>query len=167
MTADAWKLGPKSIMKEYGQGYVVSWFRTQGHKMQSFVLFWCEELTHLKRPWCWERLRAEEGDPRGWDGWMASPTQWTWVWVDSGSWRWTGRPAVLRFMGSQKVRYDWPTELNWTEPNWFNRHVLRAYFSLACCWTVGDTLRSSGRERCTAQSLLFRGLYSKGLDNKR
>ena len=48
---------------------------------------WCEELTHLKRPWCWERLRAGgECANRGWDGWMASPTQWTWVWVDSGSW---------------------------------------------------------------------------------
>ena len=48
---------------------------------------WCEELAHLKRPWCWERLRAGgEGDNRGWDGWMASPTQWTWVWVDSRSW---------------------------------------------------------------------------------
>ena len=55
-----------------------------------------------------------EGDNRGWDGWMASPTQWTWVWVNSGSWWWTGRPGVLRFMGSQRVRHDWATELNWT-----------------------------------------------------
>ena len=53
-------------------------------------------------------------DNRGWDGWMAPPTQWTWVWVDSRSWWWTGRPGVLRFMGSQKVRHDWVTELNWT-----------------------------------------------------
>ena len=53
-----------------------------------------------------------EGDNRGWDGWMASPTQWTWVWVDSGSWWWTGRPGMLWFMGSQKVRHDWATELN-------------------------------------------------------
>ena len=75
---------------------------------------WCEELTHLKRPWCWERLRAGgEGDDRGWDGWMASLTQWTWVWVDSGSWWWTGRPGVLWFMGSQRVGHDWATELNW------------------------------------------------------
>ena len=73
------------------------------------------ELTHLKRPWLWERLRARgEGDDRGWDGWMASPTQWTWVWVDSGSWWWTGRPGMLWFMGSQRVRHDWATELNWT-----------------------------------------------------
>ena len=76
----------------------------------------CEELTHWKRPWCWEGLGAGgEGDDRGWDGWMASPTQWTWVWVNSGSWWWTGRPGVLRFMGSQRVRHDWATELNWTD----------------------------------------------------
>ena len=53
-------------------------------------------------------------DDRGWDGWMASPTQWTWVWVNSGSWWWTGRPGVLQFMGSQRVGHDWVTELNWT-----------------------------------------------------
>ena len=72
--------------------------------------------------WCWERLGAGgEGDNRGWDGWMASPTQWTWVWVNSGSWWWTERPGVLRFMGSQRVGHDWATEGNWTELNliWF------------------------------------------------
>ena len=77
---------------------------------------WCEELTHWKRPWCWKRLRAGgEGDDRGWDGWMASLTRWTWVWVNSGSWWRTGRPGVLQFMGLQKVRCNWATELNWTE----------------------------------------------------
>ena len=75
----------------------------------------CKELTHLKRPWCWERLKAGgEGDDRGWDGWMASPTQWTWVWVNSRSWWWTGRPGMLQSMGSQRVEHDWVTELNWT-----------------------------------------------------
>ena len=74
----------------------------------------CEELTHWKRLWCWEGLGAEgEGDDRGWDGWMASPTRWTWFWVNSGSWWWTGRPGVLQFMGLQKVGHDWATELNW------------------------------------------------------
>ena len=68
-----------------------------------------------KRLWCWEGLEAGgEGDDRGWDGWMASLTQWTWVWMNSGSWWWTG-PGVLRFMGSQRVGHDWATELNWTE----------------------------------------------------
>ena len=74
---------------------------------------WCEELTHLKRPWCWERLRVGEEDDRGWDGWMASLTPWTWVWVGSGSWWWSGRPVVLQFMESQRVRHFWVTELNW------------------------------------------------------
>ena len=61
---------------------------------------------------CWERLRAGgEGYDRGWDGWVASPTWWTWVWVNSGSWWWTGRPGVLRFMG-RRVGHDWVTELS-------------------------------------------------------
>ena len=73
---------------------------------------WCEELTHWKRPWCWEKLKSGgEGDDRGWDGWMASPTRWTWVWVSSGSWWWTGKPGVLQSMGSQRVRLDWVIEL--------------------------------------------------------
>ena len=71
-------------------------------------------MTHLKRPWCWERLKAEEGDNRGWDGWMASLTQWTWVWVNSGSWWWTGRPDMLQSMGLQRVGHKWATELNWS-----------------------------------------------------
>ena len=77
---------------------------------------WCEELTHWKRPCCWERLMTGgEGDDREWDGWMASPTQWTWVWVDSGNWWWTGRPGMLWFMGLQRVGHDWATELNWSQ----------------------------------------------------
>ena len=76
----------------------------------------CEELTHWKRLWCWEGLGAGgEGDDRGCDGWMASRTIWTWVWVNSGSWWLTGRPGVLRFMGLQRVGHDWATELNWTD----------------------------------------------------
>ena len=67
----------------------------------------------FEKPWCWERLRAGgEGNSRGWDGWMASPTQRTWVWVGSGSWWWTGRPSMLLFLGSQRVRHDWVNELN-------------------------------------------------------
>ena len=65
---------------------------------------------------CWERLRArEEEDDRGWDGWMASLIQWTWVWVNSGSWWWTGRPGVTRSMRLQRIGHDWAAELNWTE----------------------------------------------------
>ena len=69
-----------------------------------------------KDPDGWERLKAGgEGDDREWDGWVASPTQWTWVWVDSRSWWWTVRPGVLPFTGLQRVRHDWATELNWTD----------------------------------------------------
>ena len=70
----------------------------------------------IGKDWCWDRLRAGgEVYDRGWDGWMASLTQWTWVWVNSGSWWWTGRPGVLLFMGLQRVGHDWANELNWTE----------------------------------------------------
>ena len=81
-------------------------------KLQSFGhLMW---RTHWKRPCCWERLKAGgKGEVRGWDGWMASPTQWTWVWVYSRSWWWTGRPGMLQSMESQRVGHDWATELNW------------------------------------------------------
>ena len=74
-----------------------------------------EELTHWKRLQCWEGFGAGEGDNREWNGWMASPTRWTWVWVNSGSWWWTARPGMLRFMRSQRVRHDWVTELNWAD----------------------------------------------------
>ena len=97
----------RSVLGVYWKDWCWSW--------NSYSLAtWCKELTHLKRPWCWERLRAEgEGDNRGWDGWMASLTQWTWVWVNSGSWWWTGRPGVLWFTGSQRVGHNWANELNW------------------------------------------------------
>ena len=75
--------------------------------------------THWKRPWCWDWLKAGgEGDDRAWDGWRASPTQWPWVWVNSRSWWWTGRPGVLQSMGSQRVGHYWATELNWTQLKW-------------------------------------------------
>ena len=81
----------------------------------------CEELTHWKRLWCWEGLGVGgERDNRGWDGWMASPTRW--MWANSGSWWWTGRPGVLQFMGLQRVRHDWVTELNrYYFPYWLHQ----------------------------------------------
>ena len=90
--------------------------RTDGWSWSSNPLpTWCEEVTHLKRPWCWERSKAGgERDDRGWDGWMASLTQWTWVWASSRGWWWTGKPGVLRSMVSQRVGQNWMTELNWT-----------------------------------------------------
>ena len=105
------KRSNQSILKEISPGCSLEGLMLK-LKLQYFGHL-MGELTHLKRPWCWERLRAGgEGDNGGWDGWMASPTQWTWVWVDSGSWWWTGRPSMLQFMGSQRVGHDWVTELN-------------------------------------------------------
>ena len=99
----------KSVLSIHWKDWYWSW-------NSNTLATWCKELTHLKRPWYWGRLRAGgEGDDRGWDGCMASPTQWIWVWVNSGSWWWTGRPGVLQSMGSQRVGHDWVT---WTELNW-------------------------------------------------
>ena len=85
----------------------------------------------LEKPWCWERLRAGgEGDDWGWDGWMASPAQWTWVWVIPGSWWWTGNPGMLQTMGSQRVGHDWVTELNWTEALHFSPWIYFILFHL-------------------------------------
>ena len=77
----------------------------------SILVIWCEQMTHWKSPWCWERWR-EEGDEglRGWDGWAASLMQWTWTWANFGRWWGTERPGVLRSMGLQGVRHDWATE---------------------------------------------------------
>ena len=102
-----------SILKEISSEYSLEGLMLKlklhyfGHLMQRTDSF--EKTLMLGR------LKAGEGDDRGWAGWMASTTQWTLVWVNSGSWWWTGRPGVLQSMGSQRVRHDWATELNWTE----------------------------------------------------
>ena len=84
---------------------------------------WYEELTHWKRPWCWERSKVGgRGDNRGWDGWMASPTQRTWVWASSRSWWWTGKPGVLQSMGSERVGHDWA--LNWKINHFWGSHSI-------------------------------------------
>ena len=67
---------------------------------------WCEELTCWKRPWCWERLKAGEGDNRGWDGWMASPTQWTWVWASSGGWWRTEEDEAAHLFSLLRERWE-------------------------------------------------------------
>ena len=94
----------KSVLNIHWKDWCWSW-------NSNTLATWSKEMAHLKRPWCWERLKAGEEGDGGWDGWMASPTQWTWVWVNSGSWRWTGRPGMLQPMGSQRVRHDWMTKL--------------------------------------------------------
>ena len=103
----------QSVLKEISPGF--HWKKWCWSWNSDTKATWWEKLTNLKRPWCWERLRAGgEGDDRGWDGWMVSLIQWKWIWVDSGSWWWTGRPGMLQFMGSQRVGHNWVTELNWT-----------------------------------------------------
>ena len=101
----------QSILKEISPEYSLEGLMLRLNALAT----WCKELTHLKRPWCWKRLKVGgEGDNRGWDSWMASPTQWIWVWVNSGSWWWIGRTDVLQSMGLQRVGRDWVTEQNWT-----------------------------------------------------
>ena len=91
----------------------------------------------LEKTLSWGRLRAGgEGDDRGWDGWMASRTQWTWVWVDPGSWWWTGRPGVLQFMQSQRVGHDWATELNWTGDKGWRSTLEMLHIHLIVCETL-------------------------------
>ena len=85
----------------------------------STLATWCEELTHLKRPWCWERLKVGEGDDRGWDDWMASLTQWTGVWVNSRSWQWTGRPEVFA-SGHLKILFCREAILGSKLPRWLS-----------------------------------------------
>ena len=113
--------------------------------------------TFEKRPWCWERLKAGgEGDDRGWYGWMASPTQWTWIWVNSGSWRWTGKPGMLQSLGSKTVGHNCVTELNWSQlfflsqllhaldllwtPSLFYLSVLYDYGPLGCSSLIYSTI---------------------------
>ena len=104
----------QSILKEISQSWI---FIGRTDAEGEAPILWPPDAKNWlwKIPWCWERLKAgAEGDNRGWDGWMASLTWWTGVWASSGSWWWTGRPGVLQSMGSQRVRHDWATELNWT-----------------------------------------------------
>ena len=101
-------VNPKEISPEYSLERLMLKLKLQyfGHLVK--------ELTHWKRPWCWEWSKAGgAGDDR--DGWMASPTQWTWVWASSGSWWWIRKPGMLQSMGSQNVRHNWASELTWTE----------------------------------------------------
>ena len=126
-TSQSWR---KSVMNIHWKDWCWSWhFNT--------LATWCEELTHLKRPWCWERLKAGgEGEDRGWDGWMASLTLWTWVWASSGSWWWTWKLGVLQSMGLQRVGNDWVTEMNWTE------------YSIGLSWWLSNKESTCQRRRC-------------------
>ena len=105
----------QSILKEMRPGYSLEGLMLK-LKLQSFGhLMWRADSFEITLM-LGKNEAGGEGDNRGWDGWMASLIQWTWVWVDSGSWWWTGRPGVQQSMGSQRVGHDWETKLNWTEP---------------------------------------------------
>ena len=120
-----------SILKEISPGCKLEGLMLK-LKFQYFGhLMW--KLTHLKRPWCWERVKAGgERVHRVWDGWMTSPAQWTWVWINPGSWWWTGRRVMLQYMGPQSIGHNWATELNWTESGWRWWSVLQmsAHFAI-------------------------------------
>ena len=105
----AWRSN-QSILIEISPEYSLEGLMLKLKLLYFVYLMW--ELTPWKRPWCWERLKAgEEGDERGWNGWMASLTQWTRVWASSRRWQRTGKSGALQSMGLQRVQHDWVTEL--------------------------------------------------------
>ena len=106
--------------------------------------------------WCLERLRAGgEGEDRGWDGWMASLTQWTWVWVDYGSWWWTGRPGVLQSMGSQRFGHDWV--MNWTELNSHLNCFCKSSYDCFSLWLMYTPISIPNKLTCSwiTENLLY------------
>ena len=107
----------QSILKEISPEYSLEGLMLK-LKLQYFGHLMQRTDTHWKRPWCWEGLKAgREGDNRGQNSETASPIWWTWVWASSGSWWWTGKPGMLQSMGSQRVRHNWGTQLNWSQQN--------------------------------------------------
>ena len=115
----------QSILQEMSPGCSLEGLKLQyfGHLMQRADSF--EKTLML--------AKIEGRRKRGWDGWMASPTQWTWVWVDSRSWWWTGRPGMLRFMGSRRAGHNWATELNWTDPPFISQEIDFLIFPSRIC----------------------------------
>ena len=145
----------QSILKEISPEYSLEGLMLK-LKLQ-YLATWCEELTQWKRPWCWERLKAGgEGYDRGWDGWMASPTWWTRVWASSGSWWWTGRPGVLRSMGSQRAGHHWATELNW----YFVNQTTWPHRKMSLKWTekIFKVRKYPALYHCEMQCLQLEGL---------
>jgi len=137
----------KSVLNIYWKDWCWSW-------NSNTLATWWEELTHWKRPRCWERLKeARKGDDRGWVDWMASLTGWTWVWVGFGSWWWTGKPGMLKSVGSQRVGHDWATELTHKTVNY------RPKYPDINCNKCPDNLSSSPFEfeylRTTWKSIFY------------
>ena len=112
----------------------------------------------LEKPWCWERLKVGEGDERGWDVWMASQTQWTWLWANPGNWWWTDKPGVLQSMGWQRVRWlnNW-TELNGNYPLLYlyktsSLHIW--YWKFWTCFSIRFYLLFSGQWQISTYNYL-------------
>ena len=133
----------KSVLNIHWKDWCWSW-------NSDTLATWCKELTHWKGSWSWERLMVGgEGDNRGRDGWMASLMQWTWIWLSSRSWWWTGKPGMLQSSGSRKVGPNWVTELNWLNNNYmlallsslrfFKGHQLCKLIIMAMCYWVCNT----------------------------
>ena len=98
----------QSILKEISPEY--SWKGLMLKLNLQYFGYLMRRTNSMEKAWCWERLKAGEGDDRGWDGWMALPTRWTWVWASSGRWWRTGKPGVLQSMWLQRIGHDWATE---------------------------------------------------------
>ena len=141
----------QSILKEISPGISL-----EGMMLKLKLQYFCHLMQRVDLLEKTLMLGGIGGKRRGWDGWMASLTRWTWIWVNSGSWWWTGRPGVLQFMGSQRVGHDWVTELNWTDHVSCNvipaTHLLKAsgthshhWRAVACCSSFPGDPSSSGR----------------------
>ena len=129
----------QSILKEINPEYSLEGLMLK-LKRQSFG-YLMQRTDHWKGPWCWERLTAGgKGDDRGQDGWMASPTQWTWVWANSGRWWRTGKPGVLQSMGSQRVRRNWVTKQQ-QEHAWYKVNSLPLFSNDTCAEMQVTTTR--------------------------
>ena len=148
-TSPSWR---RSVLGVHWKDWCWSW-------NPNTLATWCEQLTHLKNPWCWERLRAGgEGDNRGWDGWMVSPIQWTWVWVYSGSWWRTGRPSRLQSMRLQRVGHDWTTKLKYLAISFLENKIytLNKFWSpIQCSSYVLPTKQFSNTSYASYHSIQF------------
>ena len=123
----------QSILKEISPEYSLEGLMLKLKLQYSGHLMW--RTDSLEKTLMLRKIEAGgEGDNRGWDGCMASPTQWTWVWASSGNWWWTGKAGVLQSMGSQRVRHDWATELNWGM--YIANLVGYPFTEGKCCWTL-------------------------------
>ena len=139
----------KSVNSKGNQHWILIGRNNAKAETPNTLATWCEELTHWKRPWCWERLKVGEGDDRGWDGWMASLTQWTWVSANSGRWWRRGRPGGLQSMESQRVGQDWVDNNNILREvlKWVNDFIL--FFTGICILKEEDQDSGIGFASCS------------------